>query len=52
MLRTSRFNQHLSVGSLLVEVGTHGNTLQEALLGAQLFAKSAAEVLTGLCVPS
>ena len=48
VLRASRYNQHLSVGSVLVEVGTHGNTLQEALLGARLFAQSAAGVLEGL----
>lgn len=48
VLRTSRFNQHLSVGSVLVEVGTHGNTLSEALLGAKLFAQSAAKTLTTL----
>jgi len=48
VLRASRYNQHLSVGSVLVEVGTHGNTLQEALLGARLFAQSTAEVLLSL----
>lgn len=48
VLRASRFNQHLSVGSVLVEVGTHGNTLQEALLGAELFAESASRVLADL----
>ena len=48
VLRSSRFNQQLSVGSLLVEVGTHGNTLQEALAGARLFAESASRVLEGL----
>ena len=48
VLRTSRFNQHLCVGSVLVEVGTHGNTLSEALLGARLFAQSAAKTLTAL----
>jgi len=48
VLRASRYNQHLSVGSVLVEVGTHGNTLQEALLGAGLFAESAAAVLEEL----
>ena len=48
VLRASRYNQHLSVGSVLVEVGTHGNTLQEALLGARLFAQSTAKVLEGL----
>lgn len=48
VLRASRYNQHLSVGSVLVEVGTHGNTLQEALLGARLFAESTAKVLEEL----
>ena len=48
VLRSSRFNQQLSVGSVLVEVGTHGNSLEEALLGARLFAQSAAKVLAPL----
>lgn len=48
MLRSSRFNQQLTQGSLLVEVGSHGNTLQEALRGARLFAKAAGEVLVDL----
>ena len=48
VLRSSRFNQHLSVGSVLVEVGTHGNSLDEALLGAKLFAQSVLSVLNGL----
>ena len=46
--RASSYNQELSTGSLLVEVGTHGNTLQEALAGARLFARSAGQVLLGL----
>ena len=44
-LRTARFNQQLTKGSLLVEVGGHGNSLEEALVGARLFARSAAKVL-------
>lgn len=40
-----RFNQQLTKGSLLVEVGGHGNSLEEALAGARLFARSAAKVL-------
>ena len=47
-LRSSRYNQQLCSGSLLVEVGTHGNTLQEALAGARLFARAAGQVLLGL----
>jgi len=41
VLRASRYNQHLSVGSVLVEVGTHGNTLPEALLGQDSLPKAA-----------
>ena len=47
-LRTSVYNQNLSNGALLVEVGCHGNTLQEALGGARLFARAAGQVLLGL----
>lgn len=42
-IRTNRFNQQLTTGSLLVEVGSHGNTLQEALAAARLFARAAGE---------
>lgn len=44
-LRNSRYNQHLSTGSLLVEVGTAGNSLDEALLAAQTFAEGFADWL-------
>lgn len=47
-LRSQRFNQHLTPCSLLVEVGTSGNTLQEALRGARYFAQAAGEVYQGL----
>lgn len=47
-LRSSRFNQQLTHGSVLVEVGSHGNTLQEALRGARLFAQAAGETLLEL----
>lgn len=46
VLRSSRFNQHLSTGSILVEVGTHGNTLQEAITAARLFARTVADLMT------
>lgn len=38
-LRSSRFNQDLSTGAMLIEVGSAGNTRQEALLAAQLLAE-------------
>lgn len=47
-LRTSAFNQQLSPGSLLVEVGTHGNTLQESITAARSFAQISAPVIKEL----
>ena len=44
-LRNSRYNQHCTTGSLLVEVGAAGNSLDEALLAARLFAHGFAETL-------
>ncbi len=40
-LRRQRFNEHATPGSLLVEVGTSGNNLKQALAGARLFAQAA-----------
>ena len=39
-LRTERFNQHETPGSLLVEVGASGNTLAEALRSARILANA------------
>ena len=39
-LRTSRFNQHFTKGSLIVEVGTNGNTLDEALVSSKYLAEA------------
>ena len=38
LVRDARYNQHISPGSLLVEVGATGNTLEEAYYGARCFA--------------
>lgn len=46
-LRTERFNQHATAGSLLVEVGASGNTMPEALAAAGCFAGALADALTG-----
>lgn len=46
-LRNSNYNQHLTTGSMLVEVGTAGNSLDEALRAARLFAAGFAQVVTG-----
>lgn len=40
-----RYNQHATKGSLILEVGTDGNTLEEAVLGARYAARSIAQVL-------
>ena len=44
-LRTSRYNQQLSTGSILVEMGSHGNSLQEALGTARLLGTSLSSLL-------
>ncbi len=45
LLRNSRYNQHATTGSLLVEVGAAGNSPEEAVLAGRLFAQRMAEVL-------
>ena len=45
ILRNSRYNQHLTAGSLLVEVGAAGNSLDEAIHAGRIFAAALAEVL-------
>ena len=47
-LRTQRFDQHASPGSLLVEVGSSGNTLPEALSAVRLFADVLADEMIGM----
>ncbi|MDE7245950.1 MAG: stage II sporulation protein P [Oscillospiraceae bacterium] len=44
-VRNSRYNQHTTPGSLLVEMGAAGNSLDEALLSARLLGKAIVEVL-------
>ena len=48
VLRNSRYNQQLLPGSVLVEVGGHGNTLEEAIAGARLWADNVARTLLTL----
>ncbi|MBQ7086189.1 MAG: stage II sporulation protein P [Clostridia bacterium] len=45
VVRDSRFNQHVCTGSMLLEVGTSGNTLDEALYSIQLFGEVLSEML-------
>lgn len=44
-IRAARFNQHVTTGSMLLEVGTSGNTLEEALISADIFANQLADML-------
>ena len=44
-LREQRFNQQLSSGSIIIEVGSNGNTLEEAKRGAELIADVISAVL-------
>lgn len=45
LLRNSRYNQHATAGSLLIEVGAAGNSPEEAALAGRLFAERMIEVL-------
>ena len=44
----SRYNQHLTNGSLLVEMGAEGNTVEEACYSGQILGKTLAQVLNSL----
>jgi stage II sporulation protein P len=44
-IRAARFNQHFKEGSMLIEMGTCANYLEEALYSARLLADALAEVL-------
>ena len=43
-IKTGRFNQHVSTGALLIEVGNNRNTLQEALAVCPVIARAVLEV--------
>ncbi|MCH5199695.1 MAG: stage II sporulation protein P [Oscillospiraceae bacterium] len=43
-----QYNQHLTTGSLLIEVGSHGNTLEQALYTGELIGESIAQALLSL----
>lgn len=42
------YNQDLSTGSLLIEIGSHGNSIDEAKYSGELVGKSIAKALSGL----
>ena len=43
-----QYNQHLTTGSLLIEIGSHGNTLEQALYTGELIGESIAGALLSL----
>lgn len=43
-----KYNQHLTTGSLLIEVGSQGNTMEEARYAGELFGKSLVETIRNL----
>lgn len=46
-LRAARYNEHLTPCSVLLEVGSAGNTLDEALRSADFFARQLTELIEG-----
>mgnify|MGYP000286687790 CR=1 FL=1 len=46
-LRNSDYNEYFTTGSLLVEIGAAGNSLDEALKAVRVFGEGFAEVVTG-----
>lgn len=44
-LRQERFNEQLTKGSLIVEVGSNGNTMEEAILGGEKIAEAICAVI-------
>ncbi|NLV87464.1 MAG: stage II sporulation protein P [Clostridiales bacterium] len=47
-VKKERYNQQLTTGSLIIEVGSSGNTLEEALKAIRLFADAAGPALKNL----
>ncbi len=47
-MKMERYNQQLTTGSLILEVGSSGNTLEEALRAVRLFADAAGPALMKL----
>lgn len=48
LLRSSLYNQNLSKGAMLIEIGTEANTLSEAKYSATLVGKSIVSVMKGI----
>ncbi len=46
-VRCERFNGHVSENEIIIEIGTTGNTLEEALLSAEALSYGLAGIITG-----
>ncbi|MBQ1333894.1 MAG: stage II sporulation protein P [Clostridia bacterium] len=46
-LKKERYNQHAAPGSLIIEVGSDANSIEEALCSSRMFAQAVADVLKG-----
>jgi stage II sporulation protein P len=51
-LVSERYNQHYTTGSMILEVGSSGNTLPEAMCAIRLFARAAGPVFLSLVEPT
>lgn len=49
-LRSERFNQHLSKKAVLLEIGSHGNTMEESLNSAKVFAEALTSLIEELSI--
>ncbi len=47
-LTQHRYNQHVTMGSLIIEVGANGNTLEEAINSSKYITKAITEVINDL----
>lgn len=45
ILRDSRYNQHLTTGTMIIEVGATGNTMEQCLVSMKYLAKVLNEVI-------
>lgn len=48
LLKSAKYNQNLTTGSILIEIGTDANTLEQALYSGELVGKTLAEMLNKL----
>lgn len=45
ILRDSRYNQHLTTGTMIIEVGATGNTMEQCLSSMKYLSKIMSEII-------